>query len=38
MPFRLIPREGKFFDLFEQQAANIVAAARTLEELSGRAG
>jgi len=31
--FRLIPREEKFFDLFEQQAANIVAAARTLEEL-----
>ncbi len=33
MAFRLIPREEKFFDLFEQQAANIVAAARTLEEL-----
>jgi predicted phosphate transport protein (TIGR00153 family) len=31
--FRLIPREEKFFDLFEQQAANIVAASRTLEEL-----
>jgi predicted phosphate transport protein (TIGR00153 family) len=29
----LIPREEKFFDLFEQQGANIVAAARTLEEL-----
>jgi predicted phosphate transport protein (TIGR00153 family) len=29
----LIPREEKFFDLFEQQAANIVAAARVLEEL-----
>ena len=33
MPFRLIPREEKFFDLFEQQAANIVAASRALEEL-----
>ena len=33
MAFRLIPREEKFFDLFEQQGANIVAAARTLEEL-----
>ena len=31
--FRLIPREAKFFDLFEQQGANIVAAARVLEEL-----
>lgn len=31
--FRLIPREEKFFDLFEQQAANIVAASRALEEL-----
>lgn len=31
--FRLIPREEKFFDLFEQQAANIMAASRTLEEL-----
>ena len=31
--FRLIPREEKFFDLFEQQAANIVAAAGVLEEL-----
>ena len=33
MAFRLIPREEKFFDLFEQQGANIVAASRTLEEL-----
>jgi len=31
--FRLIPREEKFFELFEQQGANIVAAARALEEL-----
>lgn len=31
--FRLIPREEKFFDLFEQQAANIVVASRALEEL-----
>ena len=33
MAFRLIPREEKFFDLFEQQAANIVVAAGVLEEL-----
>src|SRR5499427_937642 len=32
--FRLLPREEKFFDLFEQQATNIVAAARVLEELT----
>ena len=32
--FRLIPREEKFFDLFEQQGSNIVAAARVLEELT----
>jgi uncharacterized protein len=31
--FRLIPREEKFFDLFEQQGTNIVAAARVLQEL-----
>ncbi len=33
MGFSLIPREEKFFDLFEQQGTNIVAAARVLEEL-----
>jgi hypothetical protein len=27
--FRLLPREEKFFDLFEQQATHIVSAART---------
>ena len=32
--FRLVPREEKFFDLFEQQGANIVAAARALETLT----
>jgi predicted phosphate transport protein (TIGR00153 family) len=32
--FRLIPRDEKFFDLFEQQAAHIVSAARTLSELT----
>jgi len=32
--FRLLPREDKFFDLFEQQGAHIVAAARALEELT----
>ena len=32
--FRLLPREEKFFDLFEQQATHIVSASRTLEELT----
>jgi predicted phosphate transport protein (TIGR00153 family) len=32
--FRLLPREEKFFDLFEQQASHIIAAARALEELT----
>jgi uncharacterized protein len=32
--FRLVPREEKFFDLFEQQGSHIVAAARTLEQLT----
>ena len=32
--FRLLPREEKFFDLFEQQATHIVSAARALEELT----
>jgi len=32
--FRLIPREEKFFDLFEQQSAHIVSASRVLEELT----
>ena len=32
--FRLIPREEKFFDLFEQQGTNIVAASRALEQLT----
>ena len=32
--FRFLPREEKFFDLFEQQAGNIVAASRALEELT----
>jgi predicted phosphate transport protein (TIGR00153 family) len=31
--FRLLPREEKFFDLFEQQAAHVVAASRVLEEM-----
>jgi predicted phosphate transport protein (TIGR00153 family) len=31
--FRLIPREEKFFELFEQQSATIVEAARALEQL-----
>ena len=32
--FRLLPREEKFFDLFEQQAGHIVTASRVLEELT----
>src|SRR5262249_21844197 len=32
--FRLLPREEKFFDLFEQQASHIVAAAHVLEEMT----
>jgi hypothetical protein len=32
--FRLIPREEKFFELFEQQGGHIVSASRTLEELT----
>ena len=31
--FRLLPREEKFFDLFEQQAAHVVSASRVLEDL-----
>lgn len=30
---RLIPRETKFFDMFEEMASNIVDAARLLEQL-----
>jgi len=32
--FRLLPREDKFFDLFEQQAGHIVSASRVLEEMT----
>ena len=31
--FNLIPREEKFFDLFERQSENIVAASRVLREM-----
>jgi predicted phosphate transport protein (TIGR00153 family) len=31
--FRLLPREERFFDLFEEQAKNIVEAARRLREM-----
>jgi hypothetical protein len=31
---RLLPKDQKFFDLFEQQGENIAAAARVLEELT----
>jgi predicted phosphate transport protein (TIGR00153 family) len=33
MRLPLIPRENKFFDLFVQDAANVVAAARVLEQM-----
>lgn len=33
MKLRFIPREGKFYDLFENAAANIVAGAKLLQEL-----
>ncbi len=32
--FRLLPRNEKFFDLFEEQATHIVSASRVLEELA----
>ena len=32
--FRLLPRDEKFFELFEQQADHIVSASRVLEELT----
>lgn len=32
--FRLLPRDEKFFELFEQQAGHIVSASRVLEELT----
>jgi predicted phosphate transport protein (TIGR00153 family) len=31
--FRLVPREARFYDLFEQQSAHILGAARLLHEL-----
>ena len=34
--FRLIPREEKFFDLFERQSETIVAASRVLHEMMVR--
>jgi predicted phosphate transport protein (TIGR00153 family) len=34
--FNLIPREEKFFDLFERQSENIVAASRVLREMMAR--
>ena len=33
MRFRLIPREERFFDLFAEDAANVLAAARLLEAM-----
>lgn len=33
MPFRLIPREERFFDLFVEDAANVLDGARQLETL-----
>ncbi len=34
--FNLIPREEKFFDLFERQSENIVAASRVLRDMMER--
>jgi hypothetical protein len=33
MPIRLFPREERFFDLFAEDAANVLAAARRLEQM-----
>src|SRR5687767_7111811 len=33
MRFSLIPRDAKFFDLFEQHAENLVQAAKVLQSL-----
>jgi predicted phosphate transport protein (TIGR00153 family) len=33
MPIQLFPREERFFDLFVDDAANVLAAARRLEEM-----
>jgi predicted phosphate transport protein (TIGR00153 family) len=33
MRFRFIPREERFFDMFVEDAANVLAAARHLEEM-----
>ena len=33
MPFRIFPREERFFDLFVEDAENVLAAARQLEEM-----
>jgi hypothetical protein len=33
MPIRFFPREERFFDLFAEDAANVVAAARRLEAM-----
>lgn len=33
MGLRLLPREEKFFDLFEQQAENVLAGARLLKDV-----
>ncbi|MFL5797939.1 MAG: DUF47 domain-containing protein [Actinomycetota bacterium] len=35
MPFQVIPREQRFFDLFEQSAANVAAAAEELALVAG---
>jgi predicted phosphate transport protein (TIGR00153 family) len=33
MPFRIFPREERFFDLFVEDAENVLAAARQLEQM-----
>jgi len=35
VPFQVIPREQRFFDLFEQSAANVAAAAEELALVAG---
>ena len=36
--FRLIPREEKFFDLFEESARNLERAAQALVDLMEKGG
>jgi len=38
LPFQVIPREQRFFDLFERSAADAAAAARVIVDLAGDVG